>query len=135
MNLDYLWIFCPIFNLIRKTNHIKVSLNLESGFCFLECPLLQCLSFSSCLLALWLPMWRWISSPWQQQKYAISSPDLPLLSKREWGGDLLDTYISWWNSLHPGLPFWHIKYRDKTQMTGSESVKTRTKYTALEVDS
>lgn len=53
------------------------------------------LSFSSCLLGLWLPLWLCISPPGQKEKYAISSPDLPLLSKYEWGVDLLDTYISW----------------------------------------
>lgn len=31
----------------------------------------------------------------QKEKRAISSPDLPLLSKYKRGADLLDTYISW----------------------------------------
>lgn len=83
-------------------NHIKVFPNsvyvIWSVFSFPGAAIAVvyvCLSFSSCLLGLWLPLWRCISPPWQQEKYAISSPDLPLLSKCEWGVDLLDTYISW----------------------------------------
>lgn len=69
----------PRFNLTHKTNHIKVCLNSAGLICYVESlhhllvlPLLVVvllllravvyvrLSFSSCLLGLWLPLWRCI---------------------------------------------------------------------------
>lgn len=63
-NWDYLEIFCP-FLTSHKMNHMKVcpySVDLirNTGRVVLPPPSVLCisLSFSSCLLGLWLPLWR-----------------------------------------------------------------------------
>lgn len=84
-------------------NHIKVPPNSLYIICYAESSSFQSTQCSSLCLSFFfqLPI-RIVASPVavyfsprQKEKYAISSPDLLLLSKYEQGVDLLDTYISW----------------------------------------
>lgn len=131
-NWDYLEIFCPILT-SHKMNRIKgcpysVDLTRNTGRVLLQpfSGLYIFLSFSSCLLGLWLPLWRCIPPAGRNRSMLLVHQNGPCCQNTsEYNTNAKP------QSLSP--PFGTLNW-DKTQMTGSESTKTSTKYTALDVD-
>lgn len=109
-NWDYLEIFCPILT-SHKINHMKVcpySVDLirSTGRVVLQpssSPYI-CLSFSSCLLGLWLPLWRCIPPAGRNRSILLVHQNSHCCqNKSEYNKNAEP------QSLSP--PLWHVKLR------------------------